>query len=55
MYNEQIRSSIPKTPVFTGSYPIKLSSVGSIVGLHYHDELEFIIVYEGCFAITVFG
>ena len=55
MYNEQIRSSIPKTPVYTGRYPTGLSEVGSIVGLHYHDELEFIIVYEGCFAVTVFG
>lgn len=55
MYNEQIRSSVPKTPVHTGAYPTKLSEVGSIVGLHYHDELEFVIVYEGSFAITVDG
>ena len=38
-----------------GGYPTKLSSVGEIVGLHYHDELEFIIVYEGRFAITALG
>ncbi len=55
MYNEQIRSSVPKTPVHAGAYPEKLSEVGSIVGLHYHDELEFVIVYEGCFAITAMG
>ena len=55
MYNEQIRSSVPKTPVHTGTYPREKSRVGSIVGLHYHDELEFIIVYEGSFAVTVDG
>ena len=55
MFNEQIKSSIPKTPVYTGRYPRKLSEVGDIVGLHYHDELEFIVVYEGRFAITVDG
>ena len=55
MYNEKIRSSVPKTPVYAGVYPKKLSEVGSIVGLHYHDELEFIIIYEGNFAITVDG
>ena len=55
MYNEQIRSSVPKTPVHTGTYPRGKSRVGSIVGLHYHDELEFIIVYEGSFAVTVDG
>ena len=55
MYNEQIKSSIPKTPVHTGQYPRELSDVKEIVGLHYHDDLEFIIVYEGRFAITVDG
>ena len=55
MYNEQIRSSVPKTPVHASAYPTKLSAAGSIVGLHYHDELEFVIVYEGRFAITVDG
>ena len=55
MYNEQIKSSVPKTPVHTGGYPRELSRIGSIVGLHYHDELELIIVYEGDFAITVDG
>ena len=53
MYNEQIRSSVPKTPVHTSDYPKEPSEVKTIVGLHYHDELEFIIVYEGSFAITV--
>ena len=55
MFNEQIRSSVPKTPVHTGNYPTQLSEVKTIVDLHYHDELEFIIVYEGSFAITVDG
>lgn len=55
MYNEQIRSSVPKTPVHTGTYPREKSRVRSIAGLHYHDELEFIIVYEGSFAVTVDG
>ena len=29
--------------------------MGQIVSLHYHDELEFIIVYEGNLAVTVDG
>ena len=44
---------MPKTPVYTGSYPQKTAEPGVIVGLHYHDELEFLIIYEGKFAITV--
>lgn len=55
MYNEQIKSSVPKIPVHTGRYPKEISAPHKIVGLHYHDELEFIIVYEGEFAITVDG
>ena len=55
MHNEQIKSSLPKTPIHVGSYPRAKSGVGLIVNLHYHDELEFIAVFEGVFAITVDG
>lgn len=55
MYNEQIKSSLAKSQVHTGAYPSKVSPPGSIVGLHYHDELEFLTVYEGIFAVTVDG
>ena len=55
MYNEQIRSTVTKTPAYVGKYPTRVNEAGDIVGIHYHDELEFIAVYEGDFAITVEG
>lgn len=55
MYNEQIQSTVAKAPVHVGKYPTQTREAGEIVGIHYHDELEFIVVYEGTFAISVNG
>ena len=55
MFNEQIRSTVTKTPVYVGKYPTAMTDAGDIVGIHYHDELEFIVVYDGSFAIKVDG
>lgn len=55
MHNEQIKSNLQKTPIHVGDYPREKSEVKQIVNLHYHDELEFIAVFEGCLAITVDG
>lgn len=55
MHNEQIKSNLQKTPIHVGSYPWEKSEAKQIVNLHYHDELEFITIFEGCLAITVDG
>ena len=53
MHNEQIKSNLQKTPIHVGNYPRELSEARQIVNLHYHDELEFLVIFEGCLAITV--
>jgi AraC-like DNA-binding protein len=55
MHNEQIKSNLQKTPIHVGGYPWEKSEAKQIVNLHYHDELEFITIFEGCLAITVDG
>jgi AraC-like DNA-binding protein len=55
MFNEQIRSTVTKTPVYVGKYPTAITDAGDIVGIHYHDELEFIAILEGKFECTAYG
>ena len=55
MVNEKLKTSLSKSKVRTGPYPEKASPPHTIGDIHYHDELEFLIVYEGVFAITVDG
>ena len=55
MLNEKIRSSISTLPIHTSGNRTEKTKIGPIVGIHYHDELEFIPVYEGCLAIKVDG
>lgn len=51
MKNELIKSNIPKASIFvTDKFPIKSDFS---CALHYHDELEFITVYESTFYIVV--
>ncbi len=51
MKNELIKSKIPKTAVFVSDR--NLLSPSFSCPLHYHDELEFITVYENDFHIVV--
>lgn len=55
MYNERIKSNVPKMSVFASERATKLGAVGKKSSLHYHDELEFLIVRAGEFIITVDG
>lgn len=55
MHNEQVKSTLQKTPIHVGPYPKKHSHVGPLAALHYHDELEFVVIFDGSFAITVDG
>ena len=54
MKNEQVRSNVPKMAVH-----VSLRSTGSSVGkkslcpLHYHDELELLLIRQGHFVATV--
>ena len=54
MHIEKIVASVGSLPIHS-TYSETLFDAGTIVGLHYHDELEFITIYEGCLAITVDG
>ena len=51
MNNELVLSNIPKLPIHVGARNTEPHN--SLCPLHYHDELEFLIVYHGDFAITV--
>ena len=48
MKNEKIESNIPKLFVkVSGGKKTFMTTLGEISGWHYHDELEFLPVYEG--------
>lgn len=48
MRNEKIESNIPKLFVrVSGGKKVFMTTLGEISGWHYHDELEFLPVYEG--------
>ncbi len=53
--NETVKSNIPNTTVRAIGTGIDFSApAGQESTLHYHDELEFICVYEGTFVCTVY-
>ena len=53
MRNETVESNIPNTAV-RASCDRQLSPPGQASAIHYHDELEFLLVYEGRFICTVY-
>ena len=55
MLNERVRSTLPGLPIHVSNPPKSYSGPGNISNLHYHAELEFIIIYDGTFFITVDG
>ena len=54
MKSENVRSNIPKLNIYCGR---KLSEDGPrrVSHIHYHDELEFLPIYEGSFSCRVDG
>ena len=52
MKNEQVRSNIPKTAVHV-SFRDLPADPGIYSKLHYHDELEFLAIYDGEFITVV--
>ena len=54
MRNEIVKSNIPKTTIHA-LYTKTLATAGPASTVHYHDELEFIVIFEGTFSCTVDG
>lgn len=55
MKNEQVRSNVPKMAVHVSLRQTKENAEGknSLCPLHYHDELELILIRQGHFVATV--
>ena len=55
MYNETIKANVINTAL-KANLPDKnsYSGVGVTCQIHYHDELEFLVVYDGVFSCTVY-
>ena len=54
MRNEIVKSNIPKTTIHA-SHGTKSLPAGLASTVHYHDELEFLIIFDGVFSCTVDG
>ncbi len=54
MKNETVRANVPKTRVHA-SKSASPKTAGPVAALHFHDEMEFLPVYEGQFCCTVDG
>lgn len=55
MYNETVKGNVINTAL-RATLPAEghLGKVGAVCQIHYHDELEFLSVYEGVFSCTVY-
>ena len=55
MYNETVRANVINTAVKASLPPEGVRNrVGLACNIHYHDELEFLVVYEGVFSCSVY-
>lgn len=54
MKNELIRRNLPCVPILA-SIQERAVEPGSASSLHYHEEIEFIVVYEGIISCTAYG
>ena len=54
MKNETVRSNVPKMSIHVGKGTTHIEP-RDVAAVHYHDELEFLPVYEGVFCCTVDG
>ena len=55
MRNETVQSNVPKMTVKASRNRDVIKKVGLVSHLHYHDEMEFLPVYQGRFVCTVDG
>ena len=56
MYNETVRGNVINTALRAALQPQNgKTSVGLTCKMHYHDELEFLVVYEGVFCCSVYN
>ena len=54
MRNETVRANVTNTTVRAAAAPSYAEAVGHASSIHYHDELEFLPIYEGTFSCTVY-
>jgi len=55
MYNETVKGNVINTTLYATLPPEgHLGKVGRVCQIHYHDELEFLVVYEGEFVCSVY-
>ena len=55
MHNENVKSTLQRLPIHVSEYPKHRSEAGQTVNLHYHDEIEFVVVFDGSFLIEADG
>lgn len=55
MHNENVKSTLQRLPIHVSEYPKQHSNAGQTVTLHYHDEIEFVVIYDGSFLIEADG
>lgn len=55
MRNETVLNNIKGIPIRINVPRERFSTVGNVCSIHYHDELEFIVVLEGKFECTAYG
>ena len=53
MYQQTVRHNIPRVPLMASGRRSEPNHLGSHCSLHYHDEMEFLIVYEGEFVAII--
>ena len=53
MYQQTVRHNIPRVPLMASGGREQPCHIGSHCALHYHDEMEFLIVYEGEFVAII--
>ena len=54
MRNETVRANVTNTTVRAAAAPTYTNEAGDASSIHYHDELEFLPIYEGTFSCTVY-
>lgn len=54
MVNETVRGNVTNTTVRASAGKELNLKIGEVSSIHYHDELEFLPIYEGRFYVTVY-
>ena len=53
MFQQTVKHNIPRVPLMASGGHKEPSHLGSHCALHYHDEMEFLIVYQGEFVAII--